>query len=154
MKKGAKSLADDAIENGGKLCLWCFEAETQIQTDKGLKPIEEIEAGDKVLSYNEDTRFLEYQEVLQKFTRYADDIYTVSVEGESKPLNVTSEHPFFVRTYRARDSLISGDDDGEWRETQHLQVGDEIRLASGLWTRVLAIQFKGEGQIYNFKFKK
>lgn len=116
--------------------------------------IEKIEVGDKILSYDEGTGFLEYQEVLQKVTRYADDIYSVRVKGESKPLGVTSEHPFFVRIYRARDSLLSGDDDGEWRETRHLQVGDEIKLANGTWASVLEIKFKGEGQVYNFKVAK
>lgn len=93
---------------------------------------------------------MEYQEVLQKVSRYADDIYSVRVEGESKPLGVTSEHPFFVRIYRARDSLLSGDDDGEWRETRHLKVGDEIKLANGTWASVVEIKFKGGGQVYNF----
>jgi RHS repeat-associated protein len=131
-------------------CLRCFEAETEVQTDQGLKPIEEIEAGDKVLSYNETWGLLEYREVLQKFTRSAADIYSLRVEGASEPLGVTSEHPFFVRVYRARDSLLANDDDGEWRETQNLQVGDEIRLANGTWARVLEVKFKGAGQVYNF----
>ena len=90
------------VEELASPCLRCFEADTEVQTEQGLKPIDKIETGDKVLSYNEQTRLLEYQDVLAKFTRYADDIYSVSVEGESQPLGVTSEHPFFVRVYRAR----------------------------------------------------
>ncbi len=150
LRRGANELAEEAIEAGGKACLRCFEAGTEVQTDEGLKPIEEIETGDKVLSYNEQTRLLEYREVLAKFTRSADDIYSLRVEGESEPLGVTSEHPFFVRTYYARGSLISGDEEGEWRETQNLQIGDEIKLANGNWAKVLEIKFKGAGQVYNF----
>lgn len=88
--------------------------------------------------------------MLAKFTRSADDIYSLRVEGESEPLGVTSEHPFFVRVYRARDSLLANDDDGEWRETQNLQTGDEIRLANGNWAKVLEVKFKGAGEVYNF----
>jgi hypothetical protein len=87
---------------------------------------------------------------LQKFTRSADDIYSLRVEGESEPLGVTSEHPFFVRVYRARDSLLASDADGEWRETRQLQVGDEIKLANGNWAKILEVKFKGAGQVYNF----
>jgi hypothetical protein len=87
---------------------------------------------------------------LQKFTRSADDIYSLRVEGASEPLGVTSEHPFFVRVYRARDNLLASDDDGEWRETQQLQVGDEIKLANGSWAKVLEVEFKGSGEVYNF----
>ena len=109
-----KALGKGAVKRGLKTCLRCFEADTQVQTDEGLKPVEEIEAGDRVLSYNEQTGFLEYQEVLEKMTRYADDVYSVKVAGESKPLGVTSEHPFFVRVRRARDNISAAEsDDGE-----------------------------------------
>jgi hypothetical protein len=51
----------------------------------------------------------------------------------------------------ARENLLASDDGGEWRETQDLQIGDEIRLANGTWTRVLEVKFKGAGQVYNFE---
>jgi Pretoxin HINT domain len=75
----------------------CFEAGTEVATDKGLKAIEYIKAGDRVLSYNEQSGALEYQFVTQTFTRLADDVWQLKVEGEAKPLGVTSEHPFYVR---------------------------------------------------------
>jgi RHS repeat-associated protein len=150
LKRGLKEAGEEAVELGLKECLRCFEAGTEVQTDEGLKPIEKIAAGDKVLSYNEKTGLLEYREVLQKFTRYADDVYSLQIEGETETLGVTSEHPFFVRTYKARDNLFANDDDGEWKETQNLQVGDEIKLANGTWARVFKVEFKGAGQVYNF----
>jgi len=150
LKLFGKAAGKELLEDAGKLCFKCFEAETSVQTDEGLKPIEKIEAGDKVLSYNEETGFLEYQEVLQKFTRVADDIYSVKVEGEEKPLGVTSEHPFFIRIYRESD-ILSLNESGEWRETRQLKVGDEIKLASGAWAKVLEVKYKGAGQVYNFE---
>jgi hypothetical protein len=47
--KGAK-LARKLKAGKSKLCLLCFEAGTAVQTDEGLKPIEEIETADRVLS--------------------------------------------------------------------------------------------------------
>jgi hypothetical protein len=46
--------------------------------------------------------------------------------------------------------LLASNDDGEWRKTQDLQVGDEIKLANGAWAKVLEVRFKGKGQVYNF----
>ena len=142
---GSSSEATSALN-----CLKCFEGETDVQTEDGLKPIEKIEVGDEVLSYNEETGFLEYKKVLQKMSRYADDIYNIKIEGESKPLAVTSEHPFFIRFNLLRDGFRT-DSEGEWREVRDLKAGDEIRLASGLWAKVLEVKFKGEGQVYNFE---
>lgn len=38
----------------------------------------------------------------------------------------------------------------EWRETQQLQIGNDIKLANGTWAPVLEIKFKGSGKVYNF----
>jgi RHS repeat-associated protein len=42
----------------------CFVAGTLIHTKEGLVPIEKIEVGDKVLSYNEESGEVEYQDVV------------------------------------------------------------------------------------------
>ena len=78
-------------------------------------------------------------------SRQADDLYNLRIEGEHKPLAVTGEHPFYTRVRGAED------DKGEWRPTQQLQAGDEIRLATGKWAKVLSVKFKGKGQVYNFE---
>jgi len=131
-------------------CLLCFVAGTQVQTIDGLKPIEEIKIGDQVLSYNEQTKQNEYQVVYYTFRRFADDIYSIKIENEEKPLEVTSEHPFYIKIHQARDNLSTDDDEGEWEEVRDLEVGDEIRLVSGGWAKILDIRFKGEGEVFNF----
>jgi hypothetical protein len=45
----------------------CFVAGTKVLTDKGEKPIEDIEIGDRDLSKNEDTGEIDYKEVTQLF---------------------------------------------------------------------------------------
>ena len=65
-------------------------------------------------------------------------------------MGITSEHPFFIR-FNLRKGGFRTDSEGEWREVRDLQVGDEIRLASRLWAKILKVEFKGEGQVYNFE---
>jgi hypothetical protein len=133
----------------------CFIAGTPILTAEGLKPIEEIEEGDKVLSYNEKTKQTEYKTVVQTMVRKAEAgrIWSVKVEGEAEVLGVTGEHPFYVRIHRARDNTASEDDDeGDWREAKNLQIGDEIRTAQGGWAKVKSVTQRSAGaKVYNFE---
>ena len=45
----------------------CFKAGTLILTEDGYKKIEDVEIGDKVLSFNEDTGNSDYKEVVRLF---------------------------------------------------------------------------------------
>jgi RHS repeat-associated protein len=144
----AIDIASDVVRHSP--CALCFTAETMVETTDGLKPIEKIEIGDKVLSYNEETKQNEYQVILDTFKRFADDIYSIKIQGEKRALEVTSEHPFYIKVHQARSDLSSEDDEGEWEEVRDLEVGDEIRLASGSWAKILDIKFKGKGQVFNF----
>lgn len=134
----------------GKGFKFCFVAGTLVHTKDGVKPIEEIKEGDEVLSYNEQSGQTEYQVVRQTFERFANDVLSVKVAGESAPIGVTSEHPFFVKVHGAR-SDTSGEDDGEWRKAGELNIGDEIRTASGGWSKVESIETRAAAQVYNFE---
>jgi len=132
----------------------CFVAGTPILTKEGLKPIEKIKQGDKVLSYNEQTKQTEYKTVVRTIVRFAqaENLLLVKVEGEVESLGLTNEHPFYVRIHRARDSTASENDDGEWREAGKLEVGDLIRKADGTWAKVENISDRSTGQlVYNFE---
>jgi RHS repeat-associated protein len=128
----------------------CFVKGTLIHTKNGLVPIEEIKAGDEVLSYNEKTKQTEYKSVIETYIRQTKEIVKLQIAGESKPIETTPEHPFYVRMHKARDSL-TGDDDGEWRASGALQVGDEVLSASGQWQKVVSIERQAKNeQVYNF----
>lgn len=132
--------------------LCCFVAGTPISTIDGLKPIEEIKVGDEVLSYNEQTGQVEYKAVVETFERYEKEILRISVDGEGESLGVTAEHPFYIRLHKARDNTFGEEDDGEWTAAGLLQVGDEIRLASGNWAKVLKVGKQKKGATtYNFE---
>jgi RHS repeat-associated protein len=147
------------LGNGGRRALpvlqrLCFVAGTPILTRTGLKPIEEIRAGDEVLSYNEKTKQNEFKTVVQTMERFAEPgrILSIKVEGEVAPLGVTAEHPFYVRAHHARDDTFSEDDDGEWVEAGELRSGDEVRRADGSWAKVESVVgATGGAQVHNFE---
>ena len=150
--RGGKWLFN-AFKAGKKVqqALCCFVAGTPVLTKDGLKPIEDIEVGDEVLSFNEQTGQVEYKAVVQTFERHEKEILRISVDGEGESLGVTPDHPFYVRVHRARDGL-SSDDEGEWRVAGLLEVGDEIRLASGSWAKVVKVGKQKKGaKTYNFE---
>jgi hypothetical protein len=78
---------------GGKKS--CFVAGTLISTSLGFKPIEQIQKGDIVLSYNEQIEINEYSKVLQTMIHDTiEPIYTLHIKNEQ--LRVTGIHRFFV----------------------------------------------------------
>lgn len=127
----------------------CFVKGTLIHTKEGLVPIEEIKAGDEVLSYNEQTRQNEYRSVIETYIRQTDEIVKLEIEGESTTIETTPEHPFYVRIHRARDSLA--ETDGQWTRAAKLRAGDYVLSARGHWKRIEKVA--GEArleQVYNF----
>lgn len=135
----------------------CFEEGTLILTAEGLKPIEEIKEGDKVLSYNEKTKQVEYKTVLQTMVREAEagKVLSLKVEGEQEALGVTGEHAFYVRLHGARSNLFTEEEkssEGEWREAKYLREGDEILRVDGSWARVESVVKQREGaRVYNLE---
>ena len=94
----------------------CFIAGTKVITDKGEKPIEEIQVGDKVLSQNVETGEKGYKEVKQLFVHEVDTLYHVQIKGIT--ISNTEEHPYWV--------VGKG-----WVEAKDLKIGDQVLLASG-----------------------
>jgi hypothetical protein len=128
----------------------CFVKGTLIHTKEGLVPIEEIKAGDEVLSYNQDTKQTEYKSVIETYVRQTESIVKLEIEGEAKVIETTPEHPFYVRIHKARDALASGDD-GEWKAAASLQIGDKVLSASGEWKRIVNYEQQArDEQVYNF----
>jgi hypothetical protein len=78
---------------GGKKS--CFVAGTLISTSLGFRPIEQIQKGDIVLSYNRSLKLNEYSEVLQTMIHDTiEPIYTLYIKDEQ--LRVTGIHRFLV----------------------------------------------------------
>ena len=71
----------------------CFAAGTMIQTEGRLKPIEEIEAGDKVWAWDEATGERAVREVLETYVNETDEL--VHVFAADQEITCTPGHPFY-----------------------------------------------------------
>lgn len=94
------------IPTGPKSCL---AAGTPVWTETGLKPIEKIQVGDRVLSKDIETGELAYKVVLETTTRPPARMKKMEVEGES--LTLTGGHVVWVSGkgwIRARDVERNG----------------------------------------------
>ena len=117
----------------------CFKEGTLVATEDGLKPIEEIEVGDKVLAYDETTGEQAYKEVVRLFRNETDEWYHITANGEE--LVCTGGHPFFVK-------------DKGFIFAKDLSVGDILRLSNGMLVPVSAIAIEKLEQsetTYNFE---
>src|SRR5579885_2464560 len=79
--------------------LGCLAEGSTVTTPEGIKTIESLNVGDKVLSFDEKTGQLVFRRVLGKRFSGMQPVHTVSV-GERK-LRVTANHPFFSYVYNA-----------------------------------------------------
>ena len=127
------SIAAQAIQNAAPKC---FKAGTLVacldQAGKEtLKPIEEIEVGDKVLAYDEETGEQGYKEVVRLFRDETQEWHHVFVNGEE--IVCTAEHPFYVegkgfvpaRELKERDNLLLSDGSKveiDSLKTEHVEI--------------------------------
>jgi hypothetical protein len=72
----------------------CFQAGTLVWTESGVRPIEQIEIGDRVLAQNVETGELAYKPVLQTTVRDPRPLVKLNVGGES--VTCTDGHRFWV----------------------------------------------------------
>jgi hypothetical protein len=92
-------------------CLYCVEQGTFITTPNGAIPVEEIQEGDAVVSYdtNSDSPVIGHVSALA--SREVDEIYEIQVG--SRVLYVSAEHPIYTK-HRG------------WVEARHLSFDDEV----------------------------
>src|SRR5262249_27625869 len=103
--------------------LQCFVAGTQVWTVDGTKAIEQVHAGDLVLSRNPATGVQEYKPVLQTFITHPSSLYHLSYTVDNNlnvgSLTATGTHPFYVVNR------------GTFVPVKDLQPGDILLLANG-----------------------
>ena len=112
----------------------CFKEGTLVETEEGLKPIEEIEVGDKVLAYDEETGEQAYKPVVQLFRNETKEWYHVQVNGEE--IVCTGGHPFYVLNAAAERQKVNYEGQAEgargaWICANKLRIGDEVLLSDG-----------------------
>lgn len=84
----------DALKDefGIIVCDECFPKKTPILTKNGIKNIEDIKIGDKVLSYNHKLNMIEEKEVLTVFKKKPKEIMTINGK-----ISCTSNHPIYTK---------------------------------------------------------
>ncbi len=99
-------------KKGGNPC--CFVADTLVETEAGLRPIENMKVGDKVWAHDPETGETALKEVTDFIPAHDREIWRVAVKGDtsSEVFETTHEHPWWV---------IDGDGKGAWKETHELK---------------------------------
>ena len=87
----------------------CFIAGTMVLTAAGLVAIENIRAGDVVISTNPDTLDTAEKTVLETYVRQVDKLVHLTINGEK--IVTTIDHPFYVqnRGFINAGNLLTGD---------------------------------------------
>ncbi len=116
----------------------CFIAGTIIHTVSGMMPIEQIKAGDTVISTNPDTMETGNKKVVETYIRKVDRLVYLTVNGEK--IVTTVDHPFYVKN---RGFVNAAD----------LKKGDELFDVDGnvLCIEEHSIEFTEETTVYNFQ---
>ena len=120
----------------------CFVAGTLVATALGLAPIDTIEVGDWVRTYDPAGERVGLYEVEETYVREA-DVWTVAVampDGAVEVLRTTADHPFW------RDGRAAG-----WVAVQDLARGDVLRTPEGPATVALVVQTGEQEVVYNFR---
>lgn len=92
-------------------CSYCVAEGTLISTPSGLKPVEQIQDGDEVISYDSSSEQLVIARVENTASRIVDQLYVLEVGSQT--LTLTGEHPVYIV-------------DKGWVKTEDLVEGDEV----------------------------
>lgn len=93
----------------------CFVAGTKVQTNEGLKSIEDIKIGDIVVTHTNT-----YKEVLNVGGSIGKETYVVKAQGMI-PTTTTYNHPYYVRS-KSGDVLSSP----TWKQAGEMVKGDYV----------------------------
>lgn len=132
----------------------CFLPGTLIRmADGAAKPIEEIQVGDYIISYDPERRIPIEADVLEVETLTRKDYYVMALE-DWHDLRLADDHPLFIRRndYEGWSAI---DPAGALASTgmtvEALRVGDEALTYDG-WIRIATItRVEEETQAYNLK---
>lgn len=117
---------------------YCFVAGTTVLTAAGAVAIEQIQAGDQVWAWDEETGTVGIKKVVETYVNETDELVHVFVNQEE--IVATPRHPFY--------SPVKG-----WTEAAQLRAGDILVLVNGEYVVVEKIQheiLEAPVAVYNF----
>ena len=100
----------------------------------GLKSIEEIEVGDEVLAYNEETGEQAYKPVTRLFRNETEEWYHVKINGEE--IVCTGGHPFYILNAENDRNIVNfegvkASGAGKWITAKELKISDKVLISDG-----------------------
>ena len=117
----------------------CFVAGTLVHTAEGYKNIEDIQVGDYVWAWDEETGNVALKRVLETYIHEKTELVHVFANGEE--IIATTEHPFY--------SPVKG-----WTAAVDLRAGDILVLVNGEYVVVEKVQhelLENPINVYNFQ---
>ncbi|MCF7852368.1 MAG: ribonucleoside-diphosphate reductase subunit alpha [Simkaniaceae bacterium] len=111
----------------------CFNPDTRIFTNQGVKPIANVAIGDLVLGISGT-----YREVTDRFVyNQKDPMIAINIKHSLEPIHVTTAHPFYAMQGVPKEQAVSrthawiekGKVSPTWVEAAQLKVGDYIAQA-------------------------
>jgi hypothetical protein len=125
----------NALEAVARKC--CFVSGTLVSTKDGLRPIEEVEVGDLVLSRNEATGETGYKPVTELVRRHNREIWTLVMSAPA------SDGKAALSTFETTDDHPWRTAAGAWVQTMDLKPGMRVLRARGPPVTVVSVERTG-----------
>lgn len=116
-----------------------FAEGTPVSTPSGLVPIEEVQIGDLVYSFDEQTGKVVEQEVVHLIEGNKEHEIVTFKLVDDETVRVTDGHPFYVAA-----------NDDKWVQAENLSIGDALQNSNGVSVLIvdLVSEFSAE-KVYN-----
>ena len=101
----------------------CFVADTLILTDKGYKPIQDVQRGELVMTHL--GRFKRVNAVMQR--EYRGPLMHIKAIGINEII-CTPEHPFFVTLKKAHADSADAFQESNWKDAKCLNKADYLHI--------------------------
>ncbi len=110
----------------------CFSGGTLVHTPNGLAKIEELQAGDLLLTYNEETQEQEYKPIVQTHQRYTLQMMTLELQtGKVEYVGQTTQGTQTRFEQHIAEGQAKGNFKSEWGDPTKYKVET---VKSGNWT--------------------
>lgn len=107
----------------------CFDENTLITTETGVKRIADVQIGERVLTHKG-----RFKEVVNTITTETDMVYDVAFYG-GKSVEVTGNHPLLIRHQITLSKRVNGSktkvrvlDDAVWKQVQDIEKDDYVGI--------------------------
>jgi hypothetical protein len=115
----------------------CFVAGTRVLTSEGRKPIEKLNVGDAVISFDPLSREISHQKIIHTFNQIVSVVLDIRIG--STVITCSPEHPFWIPNKG-------------WQEAKMLEPGEYLLTRDDFLVRVNSIQYReGLHRVFNLE---